>query len=122
MAVILSRFIGKISPSSNGVEVTITGTGHSKHCYATINGTRYNSAATGIVVMTGEVIIFCVGGTLTHPGTLEINGNVVLSVGESEYITSKRYEWVVPDRITSVSIKLTYDPYFGGGDITVTTA
>ena len=122
MAVILSRFMGKISPSSNGVEVTITGTGHSKYCYATINGTKYNSAATGIVVMPGEVIIFCVGGILTQPGILEINGNVVLSVGESEYITQKTYEWAVPDRITSVSIKLRNDPYYGGGDITVTTA
>lgn len=121
MAVMLSRFIGKIS-SSNRVEVTITGTGDNKGCYATINGTRYISATTGIEVMTGEVIIFCVSGTLTHPGTLEINGNAVLSVGESEYIKSKTYKWTVPDRITSVSIKLSTNPYFGRSSITVTTA
>lgn len=117
MAVILSRFIVKTSL----VEVTITGTGDTPGCYATINQTTYTSEITGIEVMPGDVIIFGIGGILTQPGTLEIDGDVVLSVGDSQYGTYETYEWVVPDRITSVSIKLFSDPYFGTGSITVTT-
>ena len=121
MAVILSRFMGKISPSSNGVEVTITGTGGEEGCYVSINGTSYTSAATGIEVMSGDVIIFGMSGSLTNQGVVRIDGNVVLSVGNSEYITHDTYKWVVPDRIASVSIDLYAEPYYGGGSITVTT-
>ena len=118
MAVILSRFIVKTSL----VEVTITGTGDESYCYATINGTQYTSATTGIKVMSGDVITFGISGTLTKPGALEIDGDVVLSVGDSPYGTYKTYEWVVPDRIASVSINLSANVYSWCGNITVTTA
>lgn len=119
MAVVLSRFMGKILPSS--VEVTITGTGDKDDCYATINGTSYTSAATGIEVMPRDVIIFGMGGSQMNQGVVRIDGNVVFSVGNSEYITHDTYNWVVPDRIASVSIDLYTEPGYAGGSITVTT-
>ena len=113
-------FAKRSKAAKTPIAVAITGTGHKSRCYATINGTKYTSATTGIEVMSGDVIIFGVYGLKpTHPGIVRIDGTDVLTVTNK---LASTYDWNVPDGIASVSIKLSYDPYWGTGNITVTTA
>ena len=109
----------KRSKAATPIAVTITGTGDKSRCYATINGTKYTSATTGIEVMPGDTITFGVyGGSSSYYGLVKIDGTEVLRVTNR---STSEYNWNVPDGITSVSIKLSYrtNRY---GRITVTTA
>ena len=101
-----------------GVAVTITGTGNSTYCYATINGTKYSAAASNITVTTGDVITFGVYGTFDSYGSVMIDGNNVLYNVDS---TTKTYNWTVPDSVKTISIKFSYRSSKRSGNITVTT-
>lgn len=76
------------------ITVTISGTGGSKYCYVTINGTKYQSAAT-VQIEPGTVISAYVGSLGTKKITL--NGKTVATNGTYELST---------DNYTSVSIGL----------------
>lgn len=108
---------------SNGpVAVTITGTGDSSNCYATINGTKYTSAASGIEVVAGDVITFAVYGySNTMKGIITIDGTQVVSVTRRK---TETYDWTVPEGIETISISLSYINLGTArrGQITVTTA
>ena len=106
------------------IAVAITGTGSAIHCYATINGTKYHSETTGIVVMPGDTIGFTVSGTSSKTkGYVNIDGKEVLTVTDGSKST---YNWNVPDGLTSISIGMFAVPAFIStnpyGYITVTTA
>ena len=113
----------KRSKAAAPIGVTIKGTGGEKVCYAIINGTRYTSAATGIVVMPGDTILFGIRGyaleLLGFYGYVKIDGTEVLKQTTGNFAT---YEWNVPGDITSIAIEL----YIGGsnafGQITVITS
>ena len=101
------------------VAVTITGTGNATYCYATINGTKYSAATSGIEVMPGDVITLHVA--LKRSGqtsSVTIDGETVASV--TTYGGTTDYEWTVPEGITSATIALEYASYVG--TITVTTS
>ena len=99
------------------VTVTITGSGNSASCYATINGTKQYEA--GIhEVNAGDTITFCVIGGRKNPGWVEIDGTQVLQVTVS---SQKTYDWTVPSGISTIEIAMTYKS-FSHSRITVTTA
>ena len=103
------------------VTVTITGGGHSRYCYATINGTTQYSAGTH-EVNAGDTITFGVYGySKTYYGEVKIDGTQVLKVTEQTMIT---YEWTVPSGIRTVTIAMTYTSTSSrrNGKIAVTTA
>ena len=116
MAVFASRQI--IIPVLS-VVVTITGTGNSASCYATINGTKQYEAGTH-EVNAGDTITFCVigSGSSDNPGWVEIDGTQVLEATES---SQKTYDWTVPSGISSIESALNYQSW-AYGRITVTTA
>lgn len=102
--------------------VTITGTGNATYCYATINGTKYNSATSNIEVMPGDVITFGVNGrSSTYYGRITIDGTQALNVTNN---TTQTYNWTVPDGVRTISIAMEYNSstYQRYGRITVTTS
>ena len=99
------------------IVVTITGSGNSASCYATINGTKQYEAGTH-EVNAGDTITFCVIGGRKNPGWVEIDGTQVLQVTVS---SQKTYDWTVPSGISTIEIAMTYKS-FSHGRITVTTA
>ena len=100
------------------VDVTVTGTGNTSYCYATIGGTTVIAAGT-YTVKAGDVITFGVSGTSSrYYGSVEIDGITVLTVTSSK----KTYDWTVPDGISSINIALAYNGARKYGTITVTTA
>lgn len=101
------------------VAVTITGTGHSTRCYATINGTKQYEAGTH-EVNAGDTITFGVFGTFkpgSVPGSVTIDGTEVLKVTDN---TTQTYDWTVPNGISTVEIAMAYSS--SRSTITVTTA
>ena len=100
---------------------TITGSGSSTYCHATINGTKYYSAKSDIPVWAGDTITFGVRGrSATYYGEVVIDGSQVLVVTST---TTSIYEWTVPSGITSISIAMSYTSTTNqrNGRITVTT-
>lgn len=116
------------TPQPTPAIVTITGTGNATYCYATINGTKYSSAAVNIEVIPGDVITFGVCGPSNsiggYDGFVEIDGVEVLTAPGSQTQTTKTYDWTVPDGVTSISISLAYLTSAGvsRGTIVVTTS
>ena len=104
-------------PPATTIAVTITGTGNSGSCYATINGTKQYSAGTH-EVKAGDTITFGVFGGSKNRGWVEINGTQVLNVRNGSVQT---YDWTVPSGISTVEIALIYRSW-SYGRITVTTA
>lgn len=113
MAVFASRQI--VLPP---ITVTITGTGNSRLCYATINGVNQYQAGTH-EVNTGDTITFGVFGGIKASGTITIDGTQVLEVRDN---STKTYDWTVPSGISTVEIAMTYNSKNMQGIITVTTA
>ena len=120
MAVFASRVVQVPSVGPTLVAVSITGTGSSWFSCAIINGTTYESAASGIEVLTGDVITFGVAGANSGSllGKVTIDGVIVASSSNGDQST---YEWTVPNGITQITIALTYNS-IGYGTITVTTS
>ena len=117
MAVFASRQI--VMPVLS-VVVTITGSGNSRRCYVTINGTKQYKAGT-YDVNAGDTITFGVYGySKTYYGEVKIEGTQVLKVTEE---TTKTYEWTVPSGIRTVTIAMTYTSTSSrrNGKIAVTT-
>ena len=101
--------------------LSITGTGDSNYCYATINGTKRYGAASNIEVMPGDTITFGVyGRSSTYKGTVTIDSAQVLSVTNQQ---TQTYAWTVPDSTKTISINMSYtsSSYQRRGTITVTT-
>ena len=99
------------------VTVTITGTGDSRFCYATINGTKHYSAGT-YEVNAGDTITFGVyGKSPRDPGTVTIDGTQVLKVTSGSV---KTYDWTVPSGIATIEIAMSYKSYYS--TIKVTTS
>ena len=103
-------------PPATTIAVTITGTGNSGSCYATINGTKRYSQGTH-EVNAGDTITFGVGGGRSAPGWVEIDGTEVLRVTGK---MTETYDWTVPSSISTVEISMEYTSV-RGGRITVTT-
>ena len=97
------------------ITVTITGSGNSSYCYATINGTEQYSAGTH-EVYAGDTITFGVGGNVY--GSLTIDGTEVTKVTGG----LKTYDWTVPSGISTIEIAMAYNTIVQSGKITVTTA
>lgn len=111
------EYIAPVRPAA----VTITGTGNATYCYATINGTKYSSAASNIEVMPGDVITFGVyGRSSSYYGRVTIDGAQVLNVTNQ---TTQTYNWTVPDGVKTISIAMSYTSSSSqrNGRITVTT-
>ena len=103
------------STGPKAIPVTITGTGSAKYCFATINGTEYASAASGIEVMPGDTVRFTVWGE--PPATyVTINGTKVQT---GSMLNATSYDWTIPDGVSSISIEL-YDDGSTTAQITVT--
>ena len=102
-------------PPATTIAVTITGTGGSNSCYATINGTKQYSAGTH-EVNAGDTITFGVYGNVRNPGYVEIDGANVLITRSG----LKTYDWIVPSGISAIEIAMAYSN--NQGTITVTTA
>lgn len=100
------------------VQVTITGTGDAAYCYVIINNMTITSAASGIGVLSGDVISFAVGSRWAAPGLLTIDG--VKTEGSHSSEALEQIDWVVPFGISNVAIAL--DVGNGFADITVTTS
>lgn len=101
------------------IAVTITGTGDSKYCYATINGTKQYTAGTR-EVNAGDTITFGVFGNRNYSGLVEIDGKRVLRVISG---STETYDWIVPDGISTVEIAMNYRsagsrPSHGAIDVT----
>ena len=101
------------------VEVSITGTGNEYFGFVNIHGTTYTSAASGIEVLTGDIIAFTVAGSGsgTAEGKVVIDGAKVVSSTNGNQAS---YEWEVPAGITKVDIVMAYAA-IGAVAITVTT-
>lgn len=85
--------------------VTVTGSGNSSYCYATINGTKVTSAGT-YEVMHGDTITFGIYGYSTsYYGNVTINGSQVLKVINQ---TTQTYKWTVPSGVKAISVSMTY--------------
>lgn len=110
-------FIAGAASLRTPVSVTITGSGNSKSCYATINGTKQYSAGTH-EVNAGDTITFCVLGSSSSPGWVKIDGTEVLRVTNG---STKSYDWIVPDGIQTIEIAMEIIS-FSHAEITVTTA
>ena len=112
-------FIAGAASLRTPVSVTITGSGNSANCYATINGTKQYEAGTH-EVNTGDTITFGVIGSASsvNHGWVEIDGTQVLKVTNGSLQT---YDWTVPSGISSIEIALNYKSW-AYGRITVTTA
>ena len=93
---------GKALKLVSVVDVSITGMSLSTSiCYASINGTKYSSPASGIEVQTGDVIEF------------NLCGYIYENLVQIAYIDPKAsYNWTVPDGITSMTIEI------GSGSVT----
>ena len=113
-------FIAGAASLRTPVSVTITGTGNSASCYATINGTKQYSAGT-YEVNDGDTITFGVyGNSYSIFGSVTIDGTEVLRVTDNSVQT---YDWTVPSGISTIEIAMTVAPYPRPfGTITVTTA
>ena len=117
MAVFASRQI--VLPVLS-VAVTITGSGNSIGCYATINGTNRYEAGTH-EVNAGDTITFGVIGVSSNNGWVTIAGTEVLRVMSGSTAT---YDWIVPSGISTIKIAMKFNGAFAArnGRITVTTA
>ena len=107
---------------SIAVITTITGSGNSRNCYVTINGTSYTSDASNIEVHTGDQIVFGVYGySAKSYGRVTINGTTVLTASHSK---TETYTYTVPRGIRQILITLSYPSTSkkGNGRITVTTS
>ena len=105
------------------VDVTVTGTGNTSYCYATIGGTKVTAAGT-YTVSAGDTITFGVYGSTKQSGTVKIDGTTVLTTRSN---ATETYDWTVPSDIVSINIDLSYHSYGTAarpsyGTITVTTA
>ena len=103
-------------PPATTVTVTITGTGNSRYCYATINGAKQYSAGTHEVNV-GDTITFGVYGQRKSYGFVEIDGTQVLKVTSG---STKTYDWTVPSVNSTIEIAMAYNGK-GSGRITVDT-
>ena len=99
------------------VAVTITGSGNSNRCYATINGTKQYSAGTH-EVYAGDTITFGVLGQRKSYGFVEIDGTQVLKVTSG---STQTYDWTVPSVNSTIEIAMTYNGKKGSSSITVDT-
>ena len=116
MAVFASKQI--VMPVVLSIAVTITGSGNSGNCYATINGTKQYSAGTH-EVNAGDTITFGVAGSnFGSNGSVTIDGTKVLEATGS---ATQTYDWTVPNGISTIEIAMEYISN-KGGTITVTTA
>ena len=119
MAVFASRQIVMPVVPPSTIAVTITGSGDTDKCYATINGTKQYSAGTH-EVNAGDTITFGVSGSRSFSGLVTIDGTQVLEVQSS---SAQTYGWTVPSGISTVEIAMQYfSGVFPYGTITVTTA
>ena len=109
-----------INFGSKVVAVTITGSGSSNGCYATINGTKRYSAGTH-EVNAGDTITFGVYGNRRYSGTVTIDGTEVLRVTDE---STQTYDWTVPIGISTIEIAMALQTTSTGstGRINVTTA
>ena len=101
-------------------KLSITGTGNSTYCYATVNGTKYSGAVSNIEVTPGDTITFgAYGYNSTYSGYVTINGSTVLSVTDR---TTKTYNWTIPDGVKTINITMSYTSTSSQrrGNITVT--
>ena len=98
------------------IAVTITGSGSSRNCYATINGTNQYRAGTH-EVNAGDT--FGVSGSRGEHGLVTIDGTQVL---KASGFSTKTYDWTVPNGISTVEIAMEYNSSSKSGTITVTTA
>lgn len=103
-------------PPATTIAVTITGSGNSRSCYATINGTKQYSAGTH-EVKAGDTITFSVFGGSKNNGWVKIDGTQVLNVTNGSVRT---YDWTVPSGISTIEIALIYQSW-SYGRITVDT-
>lgn len=100
--------------------VSITGSGNSTYCYATIGGTKRYGAGT-YQVTPGSTIVFSVyGRSATYKGTVTINGETELEVTNQ---STQTYTWTVPNDVTQITIAMSYTSTSSSrrGNITVTT-
>lgn len=116
-------FIAGAASLRTPVSVTITGTGNSASCYATINGTKQYKAGT-YEVYAGDTITFGVYGSAgQRSGWVVIDGTEVLRAAAAK---TETYDWTVPSGISAIeiamSIKITIPGHPVIGTITVTTA
>lgn len=106
MVFFTKRYAPEPEPVVTPASVTITGTGNSTYCYATVNGTKYSAAASNISVMPGDTITFGVYGySSTYYGIVTIDDTEALKVTGR---TTKTYNWTVPDGVKSISIVFSY--------------
>lgn len=120
MVLFLKRY-ADIKPPVTPASVTITGTGNATYCYATVNGSKYSAAASGISVMPGDTITFGVYGySSIYYGRVTIDGKQALNVTIG---TTMTYNWTVPDGVKTISIAFTYTSTSSrrNGRIVVTT-
>ena len=111
-------FLRRGEPPVLSVAVTITGSGDSSYCYATINGTKQYSAGTH-EVNAGDTITFGVRGKSSSAyGFVKIDGTEALRVTDKSTHT---YDWIVPNGISTVEIAMVYESR-SKSTITVTTA
>lgn len=101
------------------IKVTIDGVGDYSQSFVTIYDTKYAEPASGIEVMSGDVITFYMYGY----SKLTIDGTIVVS--ETGDDAEVEYEWIIPD-VHNISItfdfSITSDGYVNYNYITVTTS
>lgn len=117
MAVFASRQIVIPTP----ITVTITGSGYSSYCYATINGTEQYSAGTHEVNARDTITFGVYGINSSLYGSVKIDGTQVLKVEDG---STKTYDWTVPRGIATIEIAMKSFAISNNryGKITVTTA
>lgn len=106
-----------VSFAGGPIAVTITGNGAQGQVYATIAGTQYYNATSGLEVMDGDVIVLAAAGGFGGNNTIVINGNTVAS---SSSVSKATYNWTVPSGISAITIVLSGRTV--NGSVTVTTS
>ena len=106
-----------VTAPATAASVTVSGSGNSSYCYATIGGTKRSGSWSGTVAF-GTAVTFGIWGGKNVTGTLTIDGTQVASKQNG----SATYAWTIPTKGT-VEIALSYNSNKnnGYGNITVTT-
>lgn len=100
------------------VTITVSGSGNTKNCYATIDGTKYIGTG-GKTVRSSDTITFGLrAASAFNKGTVTVDGTEVFSTTSTTAVT---YSWDVPYGIKAVAIRLQYSSSYQA-TITVTTS
>jgi len=101
------------------ITVTLSGSGNSSYCYATINGTKRTDAGSYQVELGSTITFGVYGRSSSYPGWVKVNNVSILNVTNQ---STQTVTWDVPMDANAVTISFSYTSTSSQrrGQITVT--